>query len=130
MADVVRNAQFYRVPIRPPNPQRPDTAPALYIAARTGDEAFRDAVFDAMWLQQRDIGDTSVLRDCAKMAGIDARVVDEAMADGARDTVAATAHQTYDAGVFGVPTFVFDGEVFFGNDRLDMLGWRVALKAG
>lgn len=130
MADVVRNAQFYGVPIRPPNPQRPDTAPALYIAARTGDAAFRNAVFEAMWLQQRDIGDTSVLRDCAGAAGIDAGLVDEAMADGAHDVVVATARRAYDAGVFGVPTFVFDGEIFFGNDRLDMLGWRVALKAG
>jgi 2-hydroxychromene-2-carboxylate isomerase len=60
------------------------------------------------------------------MAGIDADVVDEAMADGARDAVAATARQAYDVGVFGVPTFVFDGEIFFGNDRLDMLGWQVA----
>jgi 2-hydroxychromene-2-carboxylate isomerase len=31
----------------------------------------------------------------------------------------------YASGIFGVPTFVCNNEIFFGNDRLDMLGWRL-----
>jgi 2-hydroxychromene-2-carboxylate isomerase len=31
----------------------------------------------------------------------------------------------YQAGVFGVPTFVANGEIFFGVDRMDMLAWRL-----
>jgi 2-hydroxychromene-2-carboxylate isomerase len=31
----------------------------------------------------------------------------------------------YAGGILGVPTFVCNNEVFFGNDRLDMLGWRL-----
>jgi 2-hydroxychromene-2-carboxylate isomerase len=27
--------------------------------------------------------------------------------------------------VFGVPSFVSGGELFFGNDRLDVLAWRL-----
>jgi 2-hydroxychromene-2-carboxylate isomerase len=27
--------------------------------------------------------------------------------------------------VFGVPTFVANGEIFFGADRMDMLAWRL-----
>ncbi len=125
MADVLRSAAFYHAPIRPPNPQRPDTAPALYIDAQSGSAAFRAAVFDAMWQQQRDIGDASVLHDCAVRAGLDATIVDAALADAARDAVAMSSRQAYDAGIFGVPTFVFKGEVFFGNDRMDMLAWRM-----
>jgi 2-hydroxychromene-2-carboxylate isomerase len=29
------------------------------------------------------------------------------------------------AGHWGVPTFVFDGEPFFGQDRIDLLVWRL-----
>jgi 2-hydroxychromene-2-carboxylate isomerase len=36
----------------------------------------------------------------------------------ADDTTRAFAN-----GIFGVPTFVYNEEVFFGNDRLDMLQW-------
>jgi 2-hydroxychromene-2-carboxylate isomerase len=34
------------------------------------------------------------------------------------------------AGHWGVPTMVFRGEPFFGQDRIDMLAWRLAANAG
>lgn len=34
-----------------------------------------------------------------------------------------SAHKA--AGHWGVPTFVFDGEPFFGQDRIDLLVWRM-----
>ena len=33
-------------------------------------------------------------------------------------------------GVFGAPTYVFDGELFWGQDRIDMLEWRLKQKLG
>ena len=33
-------------------------------------------------------------------------------------------------GVFGAPTYVFDGELFWGQDRLQMLEWRLTQKLG
>jgi 2-hydroxychromene-2-carboxylate isomerase len=33
-------------------------------------------------------------------------------------------------GVFGAPTYVFDNELFWGQDRLQMLEWRLAQKLG
>jgi 2-hydroxychromene-2-carboxylate isomerase len=35
----------------------------------------------------------------------------------------------YARGVFGVPSFVFENEVFFGNDRLDLLLWTIERRA-
>jgi carboxymethylenebutenolidase len=32
--------------------------------------------------------------------------------------------------VFGAPTYVFDGELFWGQDRIDMLEWRLSRKLG
>jgi 2-hydroxychromene-2-carboxylate isomerase len=130
MTDVVRSAEYRGAPIKTPKPQRPDTAPALYIAAHSGSETFRDAVFHAMWREQRDIGNAEVLRACAVTAGVETGLVDSAMTDGARQDVADRSRRAYASGIFGVPTFVFDGEVFFGNDRMDVLAWRVRQKTG
>jgi carboxymethylenebutenolidase len=33
-------------------------------------------------------------------------------------------------GVFGAPTYVLDGELFWGQDRLQMLEWRLTRKLG
>jgi 2-hydroxychromene-2-carboxylate isomerase len=34
--------------------------------------------------------------------------------------------QAIDVGVFGAPTYVLDGEVFWGQDRLELLRWRLS----
>jgi 2-hydroxychromene-2-carboxylate isomerase len=33
--------------------------------------------------------------------------------------------EAYANGVFGTPTFVWDGEIYFGADRLEVLAWRM-----
>ena len=42
-----------------------------------------------------------------------------------RDTAAAAA-----GGVFGVPSFVFDGKLFFGSDRMDLLDAALGRRSG
>jgi hypothetical protein len=39
--------------------------------------------------------------------------------------LAEDTRRAYANGIFGVPTFVCNDELFFGNDRLDMLAWRL-----
>jgi 2-hydroxychromene-2-carboxylate isomerase len=128
LADVRRNAAFYNVPLRPPKPLRPNSIPALCAAALLGPEShddFRNAVFDALWQQQRDISDSSVLAECMMNAGADPDLVSRALTSGAREALAEDTKLAYANGIFGVPTFVCNNEIFFGNDRLDMLGWRL-----
>jgi 2-hydroxychromene-2-carboxylate isomerase len=48
-----------------------------------------------------------------------------ALTPEARTALADETTRAYAGGIFGVPTFVCNNEVFFGNDRLDMLGWRL-----
>ena len=50
------------------------------------------------------------------------------MAPAARTKLATSTEEAYAHGIFGVPTFVCEGEILFGNDRLDMLAWRLGLK--
>jgi 2-hydroxychromene-2-carboxylate isomerase len=82
-------------------------------------------VFDALWQQQRDIADPNVLEECVSRAGGDRGLVTRAFASEARETLGEETRRAYARGVFGVPTFVCNDEVFFGNDRLDILGWRL-----
>lgn len=127
LADVRRNAAFYNAPLRPPKPPRPNSIPALCVAAALGPEnhdAFRDAVFEALWQQQRDIADLQVLAECLAGAGGNPDLVHRvATSEAARELLAEAARLAYASGIFGVPTFVCNDEVFFGNDRLDMLAW-------
>jgi 2-hydroxychromene-2-carboxylate isomerase len=128
LADVRRNAAFYNAPLRAPKPPRPNSIPALCTAALLDPEShqgFRNAVFDALWQQQRDIADPKVLEECVTRAGGDPTLVKQAFTSEARDALADETRRAYARGVFGVPSFVCHDEVFFGNDRLDMLAWRL-----
>jgi 2-hydroxychromene-2-carboxylate isomerase len=128
LADVRRNAAFYNIPLRAPKPARPNSIPALCAAALLGPERhddFSNAVFQALWQQQRDISDSSVLAECLTRAGACVDLVNSVFASEAREALAEDTRRAYASGIFGVPTFVCDNEIFFGNDRLDMLGWRL-----
>jgi 2-hydroxychromene-2-carboxylate isomerase len=68
------------------------------------------------------------LADAAARAGLDLAEMDAAVsADPARYDAMLERNQTdlEAAGHWGVPTFVFQGEPFFGQDRLDLLLWRL-----
>lgn len=128
MADVRRMSQFYGAPVRPPKPTRPNSIPALVIAAGLQADvaaAFRRAAFDALWRDQRDIGDPSVLAELLGQHVDSAAALEEAFSASARDALAEATAKAYAGGVFGVPTFVCAGSVFFGADRLDVLGWQI-----
>jgi 2-hydroxychromene-2-carboxylate isomerase len=129
LADVRRSAAFYEAPLRAPKPPRPNSIPALCTATLLHPEAhevFRNAVFDALWQQQRDIADPDLLADCLVCANSDPALAARALAPEARDALVAETARAYADGVFGVPTFVCNAEIFFGNDRLEMLAWRLS----
>jgi 2-hydroxychromene-2-carboxylate isomerase len=70
----------------------------------------------------------SHLSDAARRAGLDLRELEAAIAaDAARhDTVIAENQRALEAaGHWGVPTMVFAGEPFFGQDRIGLLVWRL-----
>jgi 2-hydroxychromene-2-carboxylate isomerase len=130
IADVQRYAAFYGALLRPPQPPRPNSVTALCIAhmldkAETRHDEFRSAIFDALWRDQRDIGDAGVLAGCLSSAGFDPGMVDHASTPQARELLTTATQDAYNFGIFGVPSFVSGSDVYFGNDRLDLLGWRL-----
>jgi len=129
VADVRRLASYYGVPLRPTKPQRPNSIPALRLATalEEGERArFSDAVFDALWQQQADISEADVLARCLNASGASADALSRVFESSAAADVADQTAKAYARGVFGVPTFAWDDELFFGNDRLDLLLWAVA----
>jgi len=69
----------------------------------------------------------SHLADAAKRAGLDLAAMDAAIADPAshRSEVEGNQDALGKSGQWGVPTFVIEGEPFFGEDRIDTLRWRL-----
>ncbi len=62
-------------------------------------------------------------------AGLDLAEMDATIAAEPQtyiDIIAANQQAHREAGHWGVPTMVFEGEPFFGQDRIDLLQWRVA----
>lgn len=68
------------------------------------------------------------LAEAAARAGLDGAALErQAVDEAARLDAAIAANQTAleSAGHWGVPTMVFEGEPFFGQDRIDVLLWRM-----
>ena len=76
-------------------------------------------VFEAIWVHERNLSEPQEVRAVLDSAGFDPEVY---FVEIERDQIKERLrHNTDDAvarGVFGVPTFFTDGEMFFGQDRL------------
>ncbi len=86
-----------------------------------------EAVGAACWQQEQDIADAATLEAVATAAGFDGKAL---LARARQPEIAATraqmAAEAQAAGVFGAPTFAIDGELFWGQDRLDFVERKLA----
>jgi len=134
--DHQRYAEFTGLPFRRPRRFPIKTASALratlmvpglvgenpddYTAAKMGE--FAQAIMRAYWERDEDIGDIASVAALADTVGIDrARVVGAANDDEARARLTSTTDEAIARGVFGVPMFFVEGEMFWGKDRLDFV---------
>lgn len=90
-------------------------------------EAYNTAIFRAIWARPHDLisalGRNTVLR----IGGLD--IPDfwaRAAAPEWHERLESNNRRAVERGVFGIPTFFVDDEIFFGNDRLDAVRARVA----
>jgi 2-hydroxychromene-2-carboxylate isomerase len=89
------------------------------------------ALLRAVWVEERNIADHPTLEVIAKENGMDGGVLLKSTESAAVQTeYQANTEEAIARGVFGAPSYVFDGELFWGQDRLDMLGWRLQQKLG
>ncbi|PKQ00338.1 MAG: disulfide bond formation protein DsbA [Alphaproteobacteria bacterium HGW-Alphaproteobacteria-13] len=149
MRDMMRVAQFHGIPFGPPRPDpivqnvmtREIAAEQPYIyrltrlgqaASRRGKSlAFCHEAGQLIWGGVSDwhLGDH--LAGAAARAGLDLAELDaeaETDAEALDAEIADNQAKLEAAGHWGVPTLLFDGEPFFGQDRIEMAQWRMEQK--
>lgn len=113
-------------------PVAADPAARLIVAtdlAEGADAALRltGAVLRAVWVQERDIADAATLTALLAEQGLPEARLQEAASAATQARYEANTQRAIDAGVFGAPTYVVDGEPFWGQDRLDFLARRLGI---
>jgi 2-hydroxychromene-2-carboxylate isomerase len=100
------------------------------IAEAGGDPSgFMRAVWEASWVKEEDCGQEAKLAELLSRSGHDAKdVLAAAKSDEIGKIYAARAPEAIAAGVFGSPCYVLGGEVFWGQDRLDLLARALETK--
>jgi len=89
------------------------------------------ALLRAVWVEERNIADHATLTAIAAENGMDGKALLAATEDDAvKAEYQANTDEAMAIGVFGAPTYVFEGELFWGQDRLAMLEWRLTQKLG
>ncbi|MCR9174884.1 MAG: 2-hydroxychromene-2-carboxylate isomerase [Alphaproteobacteria bacterium] len=78
-------------------------------------------ILAALWRDDRDIDSPEVLKDLCRKAGLPENLVDRALATEPQAELASNLERALAAGAIGSPTYVIDGEVFFGQDRLSFV---------
>ncbi len=134
--DLQRWADFRNIPIQRQDPKHHDgpleLPSGLVVAAQRAPEVGQDAldslafeILAALWRDDRDIADPRVLRDlCGKagIAGAEAeRLIAAALSPAAQEEVRANSAEAVRRGIIGAPSYAVDGEIFFGQDRLDFV---------
>jgi 2-hydroxychromene-2-carboxylate isomerase len=103
-------------------------AAGMLFAQRAGDAVFRryhDTVFERFWQRALDIEDAGALAEVLSDSGADGSGF-LAEADALRAEVAAISRTAEADGVFGVPTFVVAGEIYWGREHLPDIRERLA----
>jgi 2-hydroxychromene-2-carboxylate isomerase len=122
--DLERWAAYLGLPFRFPSrfPVHSLRALRVYLAlpdAKRG--AYRDAVFRACWADDRDITDDAVLASCIDDEGLAREAFAKANSDEVKAELRRCTERAAERGVFGVPTFVAGNELFWGQDRLELV---------
>lgn len=147
--DMFRVAQFHGIPFGPPRPdpivQNPMTReiaadqPHIRRITRLGQAAarrgkglaFAHEAARLIWGGADGWNEGEHLASAAQRAGLDLAELDaevSAEPDQLDAEIATNQQALEDAGHWGVPTLVFDGEPFFGQDRIEMVKWRMEQK--
>ena len=90
-------------------------------------QKFAQAVYQMEFGEGRSIDDPLAAAEALRRVGLDAALIEKAQADTIKNALRAANEEAQAAGVFGAPAFVTaDGELFWGNDRLEQaLDWAV-----
>ena len=84
-----------------------------------------DAVLRAVWVEERNIADEATLAVLLRERELPARRLEDAHSQAVQERYEANTQRAIEAGVFGAPSYVIDGEIFWGQDRLDFVARKL-----
>ncbi len=108
-----------------------DPAARVIVAVREADGqdaavAFAGKVLAGVWADERNIADVDTLKLMLTECGLPTSRFEESLAESVQALYDADTQTAIDLQVFGSPTFVIDGELFWGQDRLDFVERKLA----
>lgn len=131
--EMQRWASWWGVPFAMPAkfPQRTIAAQRLAILAARQDVAtgirLAAALGRAMWAEQQNLEDEATLRAVLAREALPERWLADTQDPAIKAELAANTEAARQDGVFGVPTYVVDGEhLFWGQDRMELVGRALA----
>lgn len=135
LLELARFRDHLKLPLNPQPkffPVASDDAARLIIAVDQQDGAaaamrLSGAVFAAVWAQQRDIASAEVLGELLAECALDGGLLAQSRTPAVQQQYDANSQAAIDVGVFGAPSYVVDGEMFWGQDRLDFVQRRLGL---
>ena len=78
-------------------------------------------IFAAVWVQERDIAAADTLRQLLLDAQLPAQRLDDSRSGEVQQQYEVNTAKALETGVFGAPSYVIDGEIFWGQDRLEFV---------
>jgi 2-hydroxychromene-2-carboxylate isomerase len=129
LVELARFSRHLKIPLNPKPKFFPvvgDDAAKLIIAVdlHDGTDAAMKlcgAVFTAVWVQERNIADPKVLDALIGECGLPAKRIEQSLSQMVQERYEDYTQQAIDAQVFGAPSYVIDGEIFWGQDRLEFV---------
>jgi 2-hydroxychromene-2-carboxylate isomerase len=80
------------------------------------------AIFNAYWVDGRDIGNSEVVAELCASVGAERQTVLQAIqGEEGSALLRAAVDRSLAKGVFGSPFFIIDGEPFFGLDKMELI---------
>lgn len=103
-----------------------DTSLALRGALVAKDEGrfaeYHHPMYRARWADPRDLSNPETVRQFLSSAGLDGdAALDRAQSDELVGRLKSDTHEAIGRGVFGVPTIFVEDEMFWGNDRFELV---------
>lgn len=111
----------------PANPERADLCCAAIVLAGGSPAAFAFAAGEAVWARELNLADESVLARLLGETGHDgAKVLDASRAPEAAQLRERNSAEAASLDAIGAPAYAWRGEIFWGQDRLEMLDDMIA----
>ncbi len=88
-----------------------------------------DVVYDAMWVEELNMGDPQVIHQRLTQAGLDAdKIIELTQQQDIKNALITNTETAVKRGAFGAPTMYIGDEMFFGQDRLDFVEEQLSAK--